>query len=233
MPEAIRVNFGRPMPVLPLPEAVLLPHEIQPLHIREPRYRQMISDCLSGDGQMAVATFEDCLSCFDDDDEPTLRPAVCVGQIVQHSDVTQNRQEILLQGICRARIVHVLEATNGRGYRMAKLAPLEPLDQSPPPMVKIREQLRQMLIGPRLRRLRSAETVMKWFDRDDVSTHALLELIGFALLPSCEVKYRLLAEASPIRRARLIKHELANLDQLVEQADHQPFKNWPKGMSWN
>ncbi|MHC4430037.1 MAG: hypothetical protein ACYS0D_15770, partial [Planctomycetota bacterium] len=78
-----------------------------------------------------------------------------------------------------------------------------------------------------------AETVMKWFDRDDVSTHALLELIGFALLPSCEVKYRLLAEASPIRRARLIKHELANLDQLVEQADHQPFKNWPKGMSWN
>ena len=100
-------------------------------------------------------------------------------------------------------------------------------------MNKIREQLREMLTGPRLSRLRSAETVKKWFDRDDVSTHALLELIGFALLPNCEVKYRLLAEASPIRRARLIKRELSNLDQLVEQADHQPFERWPKGMSWN
>ena len=234
MPEAIRVNFGRPMPVLPLPEAVLLPHEIQPLHVREPRYRQMIADCLGDEGQMAVATFE-CvdLPCFDDDQEPTLRPAVCVGQIVQHSAETKTPQEILLQGICRARIVHVIEPANGRGYRTVKLAPLEPLDESPPAMTKIREQLREMLTGPRLRRLRSAETVTMWFDHDDVSTHALLELIGFALLPNCEVKYQLLAEASPIRRARLIKHELSNLDQLVEQADHQPFEHWPKGMSWN
>lgn len=235
MPEAIRVNFGRPMPVLPLPEAVLLPHEIQPLHVREPRYHRMIADCLDASGQMAVATFRALnSSCFlEEEDEPTLRPAVCVGQIVQHHEVSNGRQEILLQGICRARIVRVIEPGDDCGYRLAKLAPLEPLDQSPPPMVKIREQLRQMLTSPRLSRLRSAETVMKWFERDDVSTHALLELIGFALIPGCETKYRLLAEASPIRRARLIKHELAALGQLVEQAEQQPFEHWPKGLSWN
>ena len=232
MPEAIRVNFSRPMPVLPLPEAVLLPHEIQPLHVKEPRYQQMITDCLDATGQIAVASFS--LTNGDlDVHEPALRPAACIGQIVQHCTLNDGRQEILLQGICRARIVRVFEPANDRVYRLAKLSPLEPLDQTPPAMFEIREQLRQMLTSPRLSRFRSAETVMKWFEREDVSTHALLELIGFALLPGCETKYRLLAEASPIRRAQLIKDELATLDQLVDRAEQQPFGNWPKGMSWN
>ena len=74
---------------------------------------------------------------------------------------------------------------------------------------------------------------MQWFDRKDVSTHALLELIGFALVHDTEVKYRLLAEASPMRRARMIRQELSNLDHLVCQAERQNFKSWPKGMSWN
>jgi len=57
MTEAIRVNFGRPMPVFPLPDAVLLPHAIQPLHVFEQRYRQLVNDCLDGSGQIAIAAF--------------------------------------------------------------------------------------------------------------------------------------------------------------------------------
>jgi hypothetical protein len=100
-------------------------------------------------------------------------------------------------------------------------------------MNHVRRQLRDLLNGPRLSRLRSVETVIEWFDRDDVSTHALLELIGFTLLRDSELKYRLLAEASPMRRAGIIKHELCTLDQLVGRADLQPYRSWPKGMSWN
>ncbi len=100
-------------------------------------------------------------------------------------------------------------------------------------MAEIREELRELLTGPRLKRMRSLDTVMTWFDREDVSTHALLELIGFALLKDTELKYRLLAEASPVRRAGIIKHELCNLDDLVARADRQPYRSWPKGMAWN
>ena len=50
----------------------------------------------------------------------------------------------------------------------------------------------------------SVETVVQWFDREDVTTHALLELIGFALVHDTELKYQLLQEASPVERARLI-----------------------------
>ena len=233
MAEAIQVNFGRPLPVFPLPDAVLLPHAIQPLHIFEPRYRQMVADSLDSAGQIAMASFAGKDWKNDYYSQPSLRPAVCVGQIVQHQPLADGRHDILLQGICRARIVTLIEPENGRRYRLARLAPLEPVNRQPPPMAEVRKQLRSLLNSPHLSRLRSVETVMEWFDRDDVSTHALLELIGFALLRDSELKYRLLAEANPLRRAGMIKNELANLDHLVSRADLQPFKSWPKGLSWN
>lgn len=233
MADAIRVNFGRPMPVFPLPDAVLLPHAIQPLHIFEPRYRQMVNDCLDGAGQIAIASFMGSGWRNDYEGQPSLRPAVCVGQIVQHEALDDGRHDILLQGICRARIVRMIEPEDERAYRMAELSPLEAVSTQPPPMSDIRKQLREMLTSPRLSRLRSVETVMAWFDREDVSTHSLLEFIGFALLKDCELKYQLLAEANPIRRAGIIKDELANIDDLVGRAQRQPYQAWPKGMAWN
>lgn len=230
MADAIRVNFARPMPVFPLPDAVLLPHAIQPLHIFEERYRQLLDECLDGAGQMAIASFADGAT---GGRQPALRPAVCVGQIVQHEALADGHHDILLQGICRAKIVKMVEPADGRRFHLAQLTPLEPVNRTPPPMSEIRQELRDLLMGPRLSRLRFAETVVEWFDRDEVSTHALLELIGFALLKDSELKYRLLEEASPVRRAGIIKGELTSIDHLVGRAERQPYRKWPKGMSWN
>ena len=35
------------VPIFPLPEVVFFPQTILPLHVFEPRYRQMIKDCLA------------------------------------------------------------------------------------------------------------------------------------------------------------------------------------------
>ncbi len=100
-------------------------------------------------------------------------------------------------------------------------------------MVEVRRDLRRLLTGPRLRRLRRVESVMDWFDREDVSTAVLLELLGFALVMDGDLKYRLLAEANAQRRAGLIKEELIKLDELVQRAERQNHRSWPKGLSWN
>ncbi|MCZ6494500.1 MAG: LON peptidase substrate-binding domain-containing protein [Planctomycetota bacterium] len=233
MAEAIRVNFGRPMPVFPLPDAVLLPHSVQPLHILEPRYKQMVSHCLDGAGQIAMASFagEDWRSQYHG--LPPLRPAVCIGQVIQHEPLSDGRHDIWLQGICRAKILKVIDPQDERLYRLVKVDPLEAVSNQPPPMLEIRQELHDLLTSPCLSRMRYIETVMELFDRDDISTHALLELIGFALLLDSELRYQLLAEANPVRRAGIIKHELTSLDDLVSRADRQPYRSWPKGMSWN
>ncbi len=233
MTHTVRVNFSRPMALFPLPATVLLPHAVQPLHIFESRYRQMVDDCLDQAGQFALA----CFSGHDwkDDYEglPTLRPAVCVGQIVQHEKLAGGRHNILVHGVCRAEIKELVEPEAERLYRTAHLNPLEAVDQNPPPMLNVRKCLRHILDQPRLRRMRSVESVLEWFDREDVPTHALLELIGFTLVHDPELKYCLLAEADAYRRARLLRNELLAIDRVVMLADHQGHQDWPKGMSWN
>ncbi|UCD73944.1 MAG: LON peptidase substrate-binding domain-containing protein, partial [Phycisphaerales bacterium] len=132
MAELIHVNFGKPMPVFPLPETVLLPHAVQPLHIFEPRYLQMVNHCLDSSGQFAMATFQGRI-----DEEtyrwglPPLRPAVCVGQIVRHESYPDGRQQITLHGVCRAKILDLVEPDEEREYRMAHLIPLEAVEEEP------------------------------------------------------------------------------------------------------
>lgn len=232
MSETIRVNFGHPIPLFPLPDTVLLPHAILPLHIFEPRYRRMVGTCLDGPGQIAIGTFERA--------EPgkvggsiPVRLAVCIGQIIHHDALPDGCYNVLLHGVCRAKIRQIIEPESDRPYRMAKLVPLERVDETPVPMPEVRENLRELLTSPRLKRLRGVDSLMKWIDSDEVSTHALLELIGFALVRDTELKYQLLAEADPQRRAVLIEGELHYLDRLVYRADGQNYRQWPKGMSWN
>ena len=43
------------LPIFPLPGAVLLPYALIPLHVFEPRYRQMVRDCQAGSGVLALA----------------------------------------------------------------------------------------------------------------------------------------------------------------------------------
>ena len=46
-------NFAGTARLFPLPNLVLFPHVVQPLHVFEPRYRQMTADALAGDRLVA------------------------------------------------------------------------------------------------------------------------------------------------------------------------------------
>ena len=48
---------GTRLPMFPL-SAVLFPHASMPLHVFEPRYRQMLRDCLAGDGRFGIVLIE-------------------------------------------------------------------------------------------------------------------------------------------------------------------------------
>ena len=238
MSEGYRIDFGRPIPIFPLPGVALLPHGAQPLHLFEPRYRQMVERCLAaGQGNlhraepMAIAVI---------DEERTvpgetvlLKDAVCIGRIARHEELPDGRHNILLQGLCRARIDEIDEPHGERLFRRAWLRPLEDPSVSTPPMLKVRESIRQLFSGPRLSRMAAASTVMEYIDRNEIPTSILLELIGFAVIFDDDIRYQLLAEPECRRRGELVEAELETMDRLVRQVDCQGFSEWPKGMSFN
>lgn len=237
----IRVNFGRPMPLFPLNEAALLPHGVLPLHIFEPRYRQMMKEALDGSGQFAMAVFEGDRWRDEYHGRPPLRPAVCIAQIVQHEKLPDGRYNVIIQGVCRARIEDEEPGDAERLYRAAALAPIGGPDDDEQAMPETRERLRDLLRTPPLQRFVDpqgkslCESIATYLDRDEseAPTSVAIDLIGQYVIKHPRVRYDLLSESDPEERAKIAEVELAHLSSLVERAERQVDPDAPKGVTWN
>lgn len=228
----IQVNFARPIPIFPLDTVALMPQQIQPLHIFEPRYSQMVGRALDGSGQIALGVFEGSRWQSEYHGNPPVRPAVCVGQIIQHEALSDDRYNIVLQGVCRARILEEFMPDADRQYREALLEPVG-IEREGAELPEVRERLGEMLTEGPLTQLAASSWIVERVLNDEIPTTALLELVSFTVLSDRELRYQLLDEADPIARADLIEHELMHLQSLIERAAEQRPEEWPKGMSWN
>src|SRR6266850_1100925 len=93
--------------LFPLPNLVLFPHVAQPLHVFEPRYRQLTADALAGDRLVTMALL---VPGWEDQYHlsPPIHPVVCVGRIHQEECLADGRYNLLLQGLSRARVAEEL-----------------------------------------------------------------------------------------------------------------------------
>lgn len=129
------------IPLFPLPNVVLFPGVPLPLHIFEPRYREMISDIKDGDGIIGMTLLRG-----DWREEYHATPEVfsvgCAGRIVSVEELPDGRFNILLHGI---REFEIARETLTRSYRLAEVRwrPLPPTDFCLPR--HLRGQLMQQL----------------------------------------------------------------------------------------
>jgi Lon protease-like protein len=109
------------IPIFPLPDVVLFPHTLLPLHIFEPRYRQMVRDCLDGDRRLAMALLR---PGWENDyyGRPPIYPIAGAGEIIQHEELPDGRFNILLRGTMRIGIT--AELPSDKPYRAARARPL-------------------------------------------------------------------------------------------------------------
>ena len=234
MAETVCVNFSEPVALFPLPGVLLMPHAALPLHIFEPRYRQMVEHALRDDGgtrQFAMATLS--MGPRDTGRPSRVRDVVCVGHIAEHHRHPDGRFDLVLRGLCRARILELQEPDGERLYRQAMLGPLEMPDEVVNGLSGARRELRSLLAGTRLQRLHSARIVLPWLERDDLPCRVAIELVAYAMVKDEETRYAILSEGDANRRAGLVWRELKRMDRLLALADRQGSREWPKGMSWN
>lgn len=115
--------------IFPLPSVVLFPGTTLPLHIFEPRYRQMTRDALEQERPIAMATLEPDAG-SDAYGRSLVRPYVGVGTINDFEELSDGRYLIVLDGVLRARIVD--EYAPEQPYRLVRAVevPDEPGDES-------------------------------------------------------------------------------------------------------
>ncbi|MSQ90971.1 MAG: hypothetical protein EXS01_06230 [Phycisphaerales bacterium] len=236
MPEMISINFAEPVAIFALPGVVLLPHTALPLHIFEPRYRQMIRHAITGTEtatMLPIAVASIVPGAKVALHNPPVRGVVCVAHIVKHHIHADGRFDIILQGLCRASIERLDEPDSQRLYRQAILRPLENPGESVPGLRMMRGEMRTLLSGLRFQRMQSAQAVLAWIERKELSHQAALELVAFALVKDEELRYQILSERDAYERAKLIWADLHRTDRFIAKAEQQLGRDAPRGVSWN
>lgn len=95
-------DMPKTIPVFPLPGALLLPRARLPLHIFEPRYLQMIDDCLKSEHRL-IGMVQPRAQMTGDGRK--MQSIGCAGRLTQISETEDRRYMITLSGVSRYRIV--------------------------------------------------------------------------------------------------------------------------------
>jgi Lon protease-like protein len=206
MTQEVRVDFRAPMPIFPLADFVLLPQNILPLHVFEPRYREMVSRALDRDGLIAMARFD---GHIDLDDylygRPPLRPVLCLGTVCEYEQLDDGRFLLLLQGVCRCQAVREIQ---NEPYRTFLLEPFHHRGESGAALDVVRQRILD-IVNDHLFDGSEAMERCRTFSELAPSTSDLIDLVAFNLLPEGEDRYHILAEPDPVSRAVWLIHRLS------------------------
>jgi Lon protease-like protein len=133
------------IPMFPLQGVFLLPRQVLPLHVFEPRYRQMIDDVLDGQGRLALGTILEGESEPQEGDDgmpPRVLHVGGVGEIARHEKTPDGRYFIWLFGIGRFDLE---EAPSDRLYRRVTVRALEETAMGDKSAAKLTPALRDAL----------------------------------------------------------------------------------------
>ena len=100
-----RVRDVHELPLFPLP-LVLFPGVPLPLHIFEPRYRQMLSDIRNTNSLFGLSYFDSTTS---EKEIPAAGHIGCVAEVTETQSLPDGRSNILTVGIIRYRVDDYVE----------------------------------------------------------------------------------------------------------------------------
>jgi Lon protease-like protein len=195
--------FDGTVRLFPLPNVVLFPHVTLPLHIFEPRYRQMAADALLADRLITMVLLKPGFEA-EYEKSPPLYTMACVGKIIADHQLEDGRYNILLRGLRRARLVK--ELTSPKPYRLAQVE-LLPDDPSPAQAAADDAEKLAGLVTDWLTTLGlPTEHIVKLLN-SELPQSTLCDILGFALPMAIEFKQGLLEEPDvAIRLRRLVEY---------------------------
>ena len=204
------------LPIFPLPNCVLLPGGLLPLHVFEPRYRELTKHCLEGHQLMGVARlrpgFETAYY-----GRPPVYERFGVGKIICSEELPDGRYALLLRGVARVEIARELPAE--RSYRMVEARMLADATADAPASKAIQQKLIALCDrlaevidhgGPQLRDLvRSVDAPGDCADA-----------VAAALIMDADIRQELLESCDPmVRLQRTLGHVSHLLCELAPCAE--------------
>ena len=241
-------DFDGRVRLFPLPGLVLFPHAMQPLHIFEPRYCELLLESLKGDRLIAMATLSGPgpgtpaagnpvagapvtgdAGIPGGGTGPAIDPIVCIGKIISHAELEDDRHNILLVGAQRARVRHEFDA--GRPFRIGEVDVLP--DIYSPAGAQRRRKLKQELLDAFAAIVPATSGAKKSLHElmaGQMGLGPITDIIAYTLPFEIDDKLRLLAESDVDDRARdlveLLRSGRIELSSVsVEEQSLGPFES--------
>jgi Lon protease-like protein len=181
------------LPIFPLPNVVLFPNVFLPLHIFEPRYREMVNDAIASDRMIGMVLLKPGWE-HDYEGRPAVYPVGCSSVITHVERLSDGRFNIVLRGVERFRII---EEDQSRSYRRALVESLADQAMAPDDRTAIRRERSRLesLLKPAVERAGADPKVPEAMADEDL-VNALAQYLDLepvekqALLERCSLRER-------------------------------------------
>jgi uncharacterized protein len=209
------------VPIFPLPDVVLFPHTLLPLHVFEPRYRQLVRDALTGDRRIAMALlkpgWEQAYY-----GRPPVYPIAGAGEIMQVEERSDGRFNILLRGTMRIAIL--AELPPAQPYRLVRARPLPDryLDKDPKALLERVECLKVFYLRILAEAQKGQGDLAKIFGGVK-DPGIILDRIAGAAIVEAEVRQQVMDAVEVAARFRIVQ------DHLVAVLGHLSDRSAPTG----
>ena len=191
------------LPIFPLPNCVLLPGGLLPLHVFEPRYRELTRDCLAGHHLMGIARlrpgYETAYY-----GKPPVYERFGVGQIICSEELPDGRFALLLRGVARVELARELPAQ--RNYRVVEATPL--VDRECDPIDALDHHNKLIHLCDRLAEvIEQGGAQLRDLARAFSSPGACADAVAAALIMDADERQELLDSVDPmVRLQRTLGH---------------------------
>jgi len=215
MSEALEIVAGiRHLPIFPLP-LVLLPNELLPLHIFEPRYRQMLKDIGLEKNLFGVTYFnqENTLS-----EKPPVDTIGCVAELRELQSLPDGRSNILSIGVIRYRLLDYVDS--GDPYFVGDVEFFEDYEEDETVLAPLSDEVFRLF-----RRIARAAHKLsgergRFPDIPQAEPQALSFLVTAAFNLEPEMKYKMIEIRSTIERLERLREILKQtVGKMEESAD--------------
>ncbi|MEO8902008.1 MAG: LON peptidase substrate-binding domain-containing protein [Polyangiaceae bacterium] len=210
------------LPIFPLPNVVLFPGALLPLHVFEPRYRELTRDVLAGKQLMGIARLKPGFEA-DYEGRPPVFEVCGLGSVIESVAYPDGRYDITLRGLAVVRIVN--ELPSDRPYRRMHV---EEVGDSPSDPAVTSAWQRQLIslwnqLAPHLpENIRDLRTLTRGAE----GAGAYADRLAGALVGDAEASQRVLEEPDPAERLRMLAERLQSvLDSVAPSAGRRADLN--------
>lgn len=199
------------LPIFPLPHAVLFPGALLPLHIFEPRYRELVREVLARRKLMGIVRLQPGFEA-DYEGRPPVFEVCGVGAVIDSVEHADGRFDITLRGLARARILE--ELPPNRAFREFRLQELS--DGFSDASVTSAWQRKLISLWATLApHLPESVRDLRALTRGAEGAGAFADRLAAALVGDPDFSQRLLAEIDPTERLRLLAEKLQQVHDSV------------------